>query len=299
VAQVRACVVAFAGILLAAGCGSSPTASASGTLQALAKGSGHTVALTPGDADFAPGPVRFTFLVIANDGRPVLQPTASVAIARGLKQKPFEQATARLERIGVAGVSALPQDIPSIYVVELHVPAAGTYWVLAKPAGSTVWGLGNLQVREHSYSPAVGAKAIDSQTPTLATSGGKLAPLTTAQHPDRALYTTSVAQALAAHEPFVLAFATPKFCTSRTCGPVVDVLSRVRRQFASTNVRFIHVEVFAGNDPARGYNRWMREWGLQSEPWVFVVGRDGRIKDKFEGSVSVRELLAAVRTVLR
>ncbi len=93
----------------------------------------------------------------------------------------------------------------------------------------------------------------------------------------------------------MLAFATPKFCTSRTCGPVVDVVSHVRKQFA--NVRFIHVEVFAGNDPARGYNRWMKEWALQSEPWVFVVGRDGRIKAKFEGSVSVRELRAAVQSV--
>ncbi|MHB8642758.1 MAG: hypothetical protein ACYDA3_07730 [Gaiellaceae bacterium] len=292
---MRACVMVFAGILLAAGCGSSPKSSASGTLQALAQGPGHTVALIPGDADFAPGPVRFTFLVIANDGRPVLKPTATVAIAHGLKQAPFEQATARLEPIGVPGVSAPLQGVPSLYVVRLNVPAAGTYWVLAKPAGATVWGLGSLRVRAHSYSPAIGAKAVDSNTPTLATTGGRLAPLTTAEHPDRALYTTSVAQALAAHEPFVVAFATPKFCTSRTCGPVVDVVSHVRRDFA--NVRFIHVEVFAGNDPARGYNRWMREWGLPSEPWVFVVGSDGRIKAKFEGSVSVSELRAAVQTV--
>jgi hypothetical protein len=57
---------------------------------------------------------------------------------------------------------------------------------------------------------------------------------------------------------------------------------------------FIHVEVYAKNDPANGYNRWMKEWGLQSEPWVFVVGRDGRITAKFEGSVSVQELTDAV-----
>ena len=125
-----------------------------------------------------------------------------------------------------------------------------------------------------------------------------VAPLTTAVHPDRALYTTSVAQALAAHEPFVVTFATPKFCTSRTCGPVVDVVSHVRKQLAGSDVRFMHVEVYADNDPARGYNRWMRRWGLQSEPWVFLVGRDGRIKAKFEGAVSAGEVLAAVRSTL-
>ena len=78
----------------------------------------------------------------------------------------------------------------------------------------------------------------------------------------------------------------------------VDVVSRVRKQTSDPDVRFIHVEVFKGNDPARGYNRWMHQWGLQSEPWVFLVGRDGRIKAKFEGPVSVRELRAAVESSL-
>ena len=56
--------------------------------------------------------------------------------------------------------------------------------------------------------------------------------------------------------------------------------------------------MYEHNDPSRGYNRWMREWGLQSEPWVFLVGRDGRIKAKFEGSLSASELRAAVESQL-
>jgi hypothetical protein len=251
--------------------------------------------LTPGDADFAPGPIRFTFLVIANDGRPVARPTAAVTLARSADAAPLESATARLEPIGVPGVSAAPFGVPSIYVVHLNAPSTGTYFVRARPQGATIEGIGNIIVQKRSYSPAVGAKAIASRTPTLATTHGKLAPLTTATHPDRALYTTSVASALARHEPFVLAFATPKFCSSRTCGPVVDVLSYVRKHSPAEGTRFLHVEVFKDNDPAKGYNRWMKDWGLQSEPWVFVVGRDGRITAKFEGSVSVRELTAALR----
>ena len=42
----------------------------------------------------------------------------------------------------------------------------------------------------------------------------------------------------------------------------------------------------------------MRQWGLSSEPWTFLVGRDGRVKAKFEGSVSENELAAAVRGLL-
>jgi hypothetical protein len=39
----------------------------------------------------------------------------------------------------------------------------------------------------------------------------------------------------------------------------------------------------------------VRQWHLPSEPWIFLVGRDGRIKAKFEGAVGRAELLAAVR----
>jgi hypothetical protein len=159
--------------------------------------------------------------------------------------------------------------------------------------------MGNLVVRGRTISPPLGSRAPKSDTPTLATSGGRLGLLTTSTRPDRELYATSVAAALAAHQPFVVTFATPKFCTSRTCGPVVDVLSHVRTQLKGTPVRFIHVEVFRGNSPAKGYNRWMREWKLQSEPWTFLVGADGRIKAKFEGSVSPDELRTAVRSKLQ
>jgi hypothetical protein len=298
---VRARVLAFAGVLLAAGCGSASSNHSTGvrgTLEALAQGPGlKTVALTPGDADFSPGPVRFSFLVIASDGKLVSKPKADVWIARGYKKKPYQHTTARLETVGIPSLSD-SLEVPSIYVAHLRVPAPGTYWVLAKPEGASINGVGNVIVRAHSYSPAVGARAPDSRTPTLSTTHGRLGPLTTATRPDRRLYTTSVAQALGAHAPFVLVFATPKFCTSRTCGPVVDVVSHVRKQLAGTRVRFIHVEVFTDNEPARGYNRWMREWGLETEPWVFLVGRNGRIIAKFEGPVSVHELRSAIKSKL-
>jgi hypothetical protein len=299
---VPARVLALAGALLvAAGCGSSTSQSDSvrGTLKALAEESGEkTVALTPGDADFAPGPLRYSFLVIDNDGRLVSKPTAEVWIARGFEQRPFQRSVARLEPVGVPGAASAREDVQSVYVVHLRTPGPGKYWVLARPKGASINGVGNVVVRPRSYSPAVGAQAPASRTPTLADTHGKLAPLSTSTHPDRELYRTSVASALAEKRPFVVAFATPKFCTSRTCGPVVDVVSHVRRQLGATPVRFIHAEVYRGNDPAKGYNPWMRRWKLESEPWVFLVGRDGRIDAKFEGAVSARELKSAVESKL-
>ena len=153
-------------------------------------------------------------------------------------------------------------------------------------------------MKARSDSVAVGAKAPESATPTLASTHGAVSQLTTRVPPDRALLRYSIAGSLAAHKPFVVTFATPRYCTSRTCGPVVDVVDFVRPKFAASGVRFIHVEVYKDNRPALGYNRWMHQWGLQSEPWTFLVGRDGLIQAKFEGSISAAELEAAIRRLL-
>ena len=95
-----------------------------------------------------------------------------------------------------------------------------------------------------------------------------------------------------------MTFATPKFCASRTCGPVVDVVEEVQRRLDDDEVRFIHVEVYEGNDPAQGFNQWVKEWKLPTEPWTFLVNGKGTIVDRFEGTVSVNELETAVREKL-
>lgn len=296
---------AVAGALVAAaiagGCGSTDDggvtgAGRAGTLEALWKQPGEDVGLINGTADFAPGEIRFSFLVVDGQGAVVSRPTARVWVARGLRQKPFAEENAALEDVGVPGVSsAAAGDVTELYVARLRLQKPGKYWVLAEPVGGQrIQALGNVVVKPRAASPAVGAPAPRSKTPTLRTEPD-VSKLTTSDPPDTELLRYSVAESIAARAPFVVVFATPQFCTSRTCGPVVDVVDRVRRDFAGSAVRFIHVEVYRDNDPAQGVNRWMREWRLPSEPWVFLVGRDGRIKAKFEGSVSMSELRAAVR----
>jgi hypothetical protein len=257
------------------------------------------VALIPGTSDYAPGQIRLSFLVVDNRGRVISTPTARLWIARSRDAKPFARTIARLERVGVAGVP-ITDPVKAIYVGHVSVPAPGAYYVLARPIGGVrIGGLRELLVKNRSAAPPVGARAYASQTPTIVSTGGQMARLTTRVPPDRALVRYSVADSLAAHVPFVVTFATPRFCTSRTCGPVVDVVDRVRRRYAGSGIRFIHVEIYKDNDPRKGENRWVREWHLPSEPWTFLVGADGRIKAKFEGSVSVRELTQAVRLHLR
>jgi hypothetical protein len=292
--------------LLLVGCGGSdedPAATATepgggSTLEDLWRAPGDDVAVIPGTASHEPGDVRVSFLVVDAEGRVVTLPTARVWVADALDAPPFLETDAKLERIGVPGGDEA--DATHIYVAKLRLPLTGKFWLLAEPEGGAtkVQALGNVLVVKEDSAPDVGDPAIASQTPTLASTGGDTATLTTRTPPDESLLRYSVAGSLEAKAPFVVTFATPKFCSSRTCGPVVDVVEEVAHRFEGDDVRFIHVEVFEDNDPAKGYNRWLKEWKLRTEPWTFLVDRDGTIVERFEGTVSVSELEEAVRAKL-
>ena len=293
-------------LLLLGGCGgsgedSSATSTEPGggsTLEELWRAPGDDVAVVPGTENHEPGSVRVSFLVIDAEGRVAALPTAKVFVADALDRRPFLETLAKLERIGVPGGDEA--DATHIYVATLRLPRAGTYWLLAEPEGGStkVQALGNVVVVKDDAPPDVGDPAVASETPTLASAGGDAAAITTRTPPDESLLQYSVADSLAARVPFVVTFATPKFCSSRTCGPVVDVVEEVQQRLEGEKVRFIHVEVYEGNDPAAGYNQWMGEWKLPTEPWTFLVGRNGKIVDRFEGTVSVNELETAVREKL-
>ena len=159
-------------------------------------------------------------------------------------------AGASLEPIGVPGVDVAAGDVTELYVSHFDVPSAGTYQLGIQALGAKpVQAAFQIDVPEHPKAPAVGSKAIASDTPTIASTHGNFRELTTRMPPDTALLRYSVADSIAAHKPFVVVFATPKFCTSRTCGPVVDVVDAARKQLARSDVRFIHVEVYKNNNP--------------------------------------------------
>jgi hypothetical protein len=304
-----AVLLALVTCALAAGCGGSGSATAGersaagaappppGSLEALWRGPGPAVAIVAGTSDYAPGRNRISFLVVDKQSRLVTTPTARVWVARGLREQPFARATARSVRIGVPG--GAEAEVGELYVAYLSLPAPGRYWLLAKPVGGrSIQALGTLELGRRSAAPSVGERAIASRTPTLASTGGDLERLTTASPPDRELLRVSVAQALAAKRPFVVTFATPLYCQTRACGPVVDVVRSVARRYRGAGMDFIHVEIYEGNDPAKGVNRWVSQWRLPTEPFTFVVDRAGIIRAKLEGAFSAGELAEAVERVL-
>jgi hypothetical protein len=270
-------------------------------LRALVEAPGADVGLVPGTRDYGPGDVRVTFLVVDNQSRAIFSNRgARFWVAASLDAKPFAKGTAQLEAISVPGASTTDEaDVSHLYIARFQLERPGKYWLVAEPIGAQppIQGMANVVVAGETKTPAVGDKAYPSRTPTLDTVDD-VEQLTTRNPPDVELLRHSVADSLRDRVPFVLVFATPKFCESRTCGPVVDVADAVRKRIGG-GVRFIHVEIYEDNDPQLGTNRWVREWKLPSEPWVFLVGRDGRVKAKFEGAVSIDELERSVRRHLR
>jgi len=306
-------------LLLLAGCGGdsnetgSPakigvaetTASADGSLprwveSELAGTPGGFVSLTLSSSDFSVGPNRLGFVIVRQDGKLVQSPRATVWVGKEGATKPV-RAAAELVPLEPHSHSAGSSphdhvDATDLYVAHVDLPATGRYWVVANPDGADIQGVGSIEVSAESATPALGAKAPRSDNPTLADAPAEA--ISTARPPDTELLRNSIAGALDAHEQFVVVFATPKYCESRTCGPTVETVDAVRRDLISSPVRWIHVEIYEDNDPDKGTNEWVQQWNLPSEPWVFVVDEKGVIQAKFEGAVSKDELEQAVRSHL-
>ncbi len=163
-------------------------------------------------------------------------------------------------------------------------------------------------VRESTTTPAIGADAPASDTLT-ATHPAALPAISTDEHPDPAFYALSVKDAIAAGKPFVLVFATPLFCTSGTCGPALDLVKQVAPDYIG-RVNFLHVEPYIlevrdgrtqPQTDVTGHPKPIRavvEWGLPTEPYVFVVDAHGKVVAKFEGLAYPDELTAALDALL-
>jgi hypothetical protein len=305
-------IVVVAGLLLTAGCGGGKSGATGDTTATTQTGGSRTVsapawaapllarqgpegAAVMASSDFAAGTNRVSFLLVRSDNSLVRAPVADVYYrprAGGATRK----TVAKLVPIGAKASGQEADDVKDIYVATLRLPSVGKQWVVIQPRGVAFQGFQILDVKAKPTAIAVGESAPSSDNPTLATEPASR--ITTARPPDTGLLRYSVADSLKAGVPFVVAFATPAFCQSRTCGPTVDVVDAVRKRFEKQGIRFIHVEIYEDNLPGNGVNRWVKQWKLPTEPWVFVVDRKGIVRDRFEGAVSVGELEQAVRADL-
>lgn len=150
-------------------------------------------------------------------------------------------------------------------------------------------------VEQYPGIPKVGEKAPLIHTPTAADVGGDLAKIDTRVPPDQ-MHKVDFAEVVG-RQPIVLVFATPALCQSRVCGPVVDVAQQVADEYKG-KADFIHMEVYNDNDPSKGIRPQLKTYDLPSEPWTFLVDRNGVVRDRIEGAYGVSELEQAMQTIV-
>jgi hypothetical protein len=78
---------------------------------------------------------------------------------------------------------------------------------------------------------------------------------------------------------------------------VTDIELQLKQKYGN-RMDFIHQEVYAGNDPSKGLRQPLQDFNLRSEPWLFVVGTDGRVTARLEGSFGIKTFEQAIETAL-
>ena len=64
---------------------------------------------------------------------------------------------------------------------------------------------------------------------------------------------------------------------------------------------FIHIETYKNGRPDanRTTSPWFDDWKLESDPWVFVVDREGLVHAKFEASTGPQEIEPVLQQVAK
>jgi hypothetical protein len=187
----------------------------------------------------------------------------------------------------------------AVYAAQVPFKRPGQYSILAvtRAGDKTFAAPGQVQVIAHGNDriPEVGDRPPKVKTDTLGSAGGDIASIDT-RVPPSDMHAKSFADVLG-KKPVELLFATPQLCQSRVCGPVVDVALQMKAKYGD-RFEFIHQEVYEGNDVKKGLRDPLRRFNLPTEPWLFVVGRDGRITARLEGSFGLSAFEKALKTAL-
>lgn len=255
------------------------------------------------------GITPFAVVASANGGIGVGEQRMMFALVNGETNEflasPDREATVILRDENGAPLGTYPtefvwtvEDVRGVYVSHLEIPEAGTYQVTIEADGYETAGPVGFIASENPPLVQRGEEAPASVT-KVAADYTDLSVMTSDPDPDPGMYQMTVKEAVTDGTPAVVVFATPAFCVSQTCGPLLDQVKSYRSDYPG--VDFVHVEIY-DDLQVQSFDELTAvpatdEWGLPSEPWVFVVGADGRVTASFEGAASDEEMRAAIDAV--
>lgn len=271
--------------------------------QVLSEAPSEGPVISPTGQVFRKGKNRYAFGVFTPAREQISDAEVAIYAAHGRKGEALGPYPARVESLKTApafeskSTSDDPDAARTVYVTEVEFDRDGEWRIGAltrsgDSLGSSV--VPSVVVRRSVGVPQPGEVAPRVHTPTVEEVGGDIEQIETRDPPDTQ-HEQDLADVLG-EKPVVLSFATPLLCQSRVCGPVVDVAEEVKAEHGD-DVAFIHMEIFKDNDFDKGVREQVKAYGLPTEPWLFVIDEDGRVRTALEGAYSADELRQALEPV--
>jgi hypothetical protein len=280
--------------------------------------------VVPASFDLAVGEQRFMAGLVTPDQFFVTGGSVQMAFAHlGTEEKQVEakfgapiQGQFLLADPGQRGGARSPSDAPAagpasqgrgVYAARVRFDRAG-FWevrVTADIQGDRArTGSGSFEVLEKHRVPAPGDMAIHTANPTLDSSDVTQEAVDSrarlGEIPDPHLHRTTIAQAIDEQRPAMVVFSTPVFCQSRFCGPVTDMVAELANSYGD-RAAFIHIEIWRDFDNGvinEAAGEWLFRGGDLSEPWVFLIGADGRIAARWDNVASREEIEPLLQQLL-
>jgi hypothetical protein len=284
--------------------------------------------IAPAAQVFYPGPNRYPFGVFQHNAPQIDGAEVAIYMAKvpepkpGASAKPGSKgkvAKAETKALDQPAIGPFPAKIESlatrpafrgrttvedpdaslvVYSTQIDFPSAGDWRMAAviregDETNATL--MQSAEVGEYTKVPRVGETAPQIDTPTTQDVGGDLSKITTRIPPDD-MNQVNYAEVLG-KEPILLLFATPQFCQSRVCGPVVDVAEQIEQE-TGDKAAFIHMEIYNHNDPDAGVRPQVRAFNLPSEPWLYAINREGVISSAVEGPFGTKLMREVVNRVV-
>src|SRR5215510_455937 len=134
---------------------------------------------------------------------------------------------------GTEHVHGDDSSVRGLYVAQLSFARAGDWGVelLVSQAGVAFEPVRlAVTVAAVPATPSVGSAAPRSRN-LISRDVKNLRQIDTSPRPDPRLHQVRIADAIAQGKPQLIVFATPQFCTTRMCGPVVDIQGIIRAKF--------------------------------------------------------------------
>jgi type 1 fimbria pilin len=231
-------------------------------------------------------------LVAADGGAPITG-TADYVPAPGTPSTTSPGLTPASQARGVYELSDVTFPSPGVWQAQLSFTAGG------QPVDLT----SSFTVADKPAYPAPGQPALKTVNLTMADKGNPQAIDSRAQDgapvPDPELHQDTIAGAIAAHRAALVLFATPVYCTSQFCGPTTDALQQLAKTGPST-ADYIHVEIYNDYSTStinKAAGDWLLRNGDLTEPWLYLIGPDGTIVDRWSPLFDPAEVRAELQRV--